>query len=92
MSANSNHVVTPVNDNLTFPQKGILSFITHKNSPYYEPNDRTGIVDIPKRDLWEPLVQAFAHTLQYRGHKFAEIHQLYNQLPNLVTFRVNHQS
>jgi hypothetical protein len=88
----TSHVVTPVNDNLSFPQKGILSFITHKDSPYYEPTHRAGIVDIPKRDLWEPLVQAFAHTLQFRGHQFAEILQLYNQLPDFVTFRVNHQT
>ena len=86
------HVVTPENDHLSFPQKGILSFITLRDTPYYQPTDKAGIVDVPKRDLWQPLVQAFANTLKFRGHKFSEIQQLYNQLPNNVTFRVHHRS
>ena len=80
--------VIPMDDHLTFTERGILSFITHRESPYYVLSEHAGIVQVNKTELREPLREAFANTFRNRGHNFEEIARMYDRLPTLVTFRV----
>lgn len=84
-------VVTPMTEELGFTHRAILGFITHKDTPYYvPPMESTGLVQVHKTELREPLREAFANTLRARGHSFGDIQDLYSKLPELVTFRVKH--